>query len=73
MLSALTELALEIEGVELERLELAVSPEFRRVTTTVHLRGRGEEGLGEDVTYQADLHDAFPLPPVEGEWTLASF
>ena len=40
--------------------ELAVSPEFRRVTTTVHLRGGGEEGLGEDVTYQADLHDTFP-------------
>jgi hypothetical protein len=67
------ELVLDVEGVEQERLELAVSPEFRRVTTTVHLRGRGEEGLGEDVTYQADLHEPFPLPPVEGQWTIASF
>ena len=66
-------LALEVEGVELERRELAVSPEFRRVTTTVHLHGGGEESLGEDVTYQADLHDTFPEPSVAGRWTLASF
>ena len=73
MLNALLGLALEIEGVELERRELAVSPEFRRVTTTIHLHGGGEEGLGEDVTYQADLHDTFPEPAVAGEWTIASF
>jgi hypothetical protein len=73
VLKSLLDLALEIEGVELERQELAVSPEFRRVTTTVHLRGAGEEGLGEDITYQADLHDTFPLPPVAGGWTIDSF
>ena len=73
MLNALMELGLEIEGVELERRELAVSPEFRRVTTTVHLRGGGEEGLGEDVTYQADLHDTFPEPAIAGQWTIALF
>jgi uncharacterized protein (TIGR01777 family) len=71
MLNELMGLALEIESVELERQELAVSPEFRRVTTTVHLQGGGEEGLGEDVTYQADLHDTFPEPPVAGRWTIA--
>ena len=43
-----------------------MSPEFRRVTTTVHLRGRGAEGRGEDVTYQPDLHDPFPVPDVAG-------
>jgi len=43
------------------------------VTTTVRLRGGGHEGLGEDVTYQPDLHESFPLPEVNGEWTLASF
>jgi hypothetical protein len=73
VLSALLGLALEIEVVELERRELAVSPEFRRVTTTVHLHGGGEEGLGEDVTYQADLHDTFPEPSIVGRWTIASF
>src|SRR5262249_19167186 len=69
----LLELELEVDGVELERRELALSPEFRRVTTTVHLRGRGVEGLGEDVSYQPDLHDAFPVPAVVGRWRLASF
>ena len=73
MLNSLLELPVEVDGVELERQELAVSPEFRRATTTVHLRGGGEEGLGEDVTYQADLHDTFPEPPVAGSWTVASF
>ena len=33
-------LTLEIERYELERRELAVSPEFKRVTTTVVLHGR---------------------------------
>ncbi len=50
-----------------------MSPEFRRVTTTVHLRGGGAEGRGEDVTYQPDLHDPFPVPDVVGRWTLGSF
>ncbi|HEX7310927.1 MAG TPA: hypothetical protein VF232_07085 [Gaiellaceae bacterium] len=72
-MTQLTDLALEIEGVELGRKEIMVSPEFRRVTTIVQLRGAGEEGLGEDVTYLADLHDDVPVPPVAGSWTLGSF
>ena len=43
------------------------------MTTIVQLRGGGEEGLGEDVTYLADLHDDVPVPPVAGSWTLGSF
>jgi L-alanine-DL-glutamate epimerase-like enolase superfamily enzyme len=50
-----------------------VSPEFRRVTTTVRLQGGGHEGLGEDVTYFYELHEHVPLPHVAGHWTLASF
>ena len=73
MVSTLAGLALEIDEVELGRNELEVSPEFRRVTTIVQLRGGGEEGLGEDVTYLADLHDDVPLPQIAGRWTLASF
>jgi hypothetical protein len=69
----LAALALEIEDVELGRHEVAVSPEFRRVTTIVKLRGGGEEGHGEDVTYLADLHDDVPVPDVAGSWTLESF
>jgi hypothetical protein len=69
----LADLALEIDSVELGQKEIMVSPEFRRVTTIVQLRGAGEEGLGEDVTYLADLHDDVPVPPVTGNWTLGSF
>ena len=73
MLKTLLELPLVVEDVSLERQGLAVTPEFDRVTTTVHLSGGGEEGLGEDITYQADLHDSFPLPPVAGSWTIDTF
>jgi hypothetical protein len=69
----LGELAVAVEGVAFDRRELAVSPEFQRVTTTVRLLGAGCEGMGEDVTYQANLHDEFPVPDVVGEWTLDSF
>jgi hypothetical protein len=73
VLNTLAGLALEIDAVELGRKEIQVSPEFRRVTTIVHLRGRGEEGVGEDVTYLADLHDDVPVPEIAGRWTLDSF
>ena len=59
-------LAVEIESVERDRLVLDVSPEFQRVTTVVHLRGDGVEGVGEDVTYDPGLHapERSPEPPV---------
>ena len=49
---------------------------FTRKTTTVSLRGGGHVGRGEDVTYDADEHDALAeagLPSLAGEYTLASF
>jgi len=49
---------------------------FTRKTTTVMLGGDGETGLGEDVTYEADEHDALAqdgLPSLAGEYTLRSF
>ncbi len=49
---ALADLPLEIEGYELEGLELQI-PGFERLSTVIHLRGGGEDGLGEDVTYDA--------------------
>ena len=51
------ELPVEIEEVELERLEVTFG-EWTRATTVVHLRGRGAEGVGEDVTYQPEHHTA---------------
>lgn len=66
---------LEIDGYELTGLELQAS--FLRKTTIVTLAGGGERGAGEDVTYDADEHDALqargPDLPLEGSWTLESF
>jgi L-alanine-DL-glutamate epimerase-like enolase superfamily enzyme len=67
------DLPLLVEGYALEGLELE-RPEFTRKTTVVRLRGAGEEGAGEDVTYAAEEHDAQqargPVLPLEGRWTL---
>jgi len=71
------ELALEIEGYGLERLEAEVTRDFTRVTTLIRLRGNGEEGLGEDVTWYTEAHDreqaAGASRPLGGTWTLESF
>lgn len=66
----IAELPIEIDGYGVERRELAVSTGFTRVTTTVLLRGGGERGEGEDVTYTAEEHDGFPLDlPLAGAAT----
>jgi L-alanine-DL-glutamate epimerase-like enolase superfamily enzyme len=68
---------LEVESYELERHEQPVTRGFTRVTTVVRLRGGGEEGLGEDVTWYSEHHDreqaAGPVLPLVGEWTLESY
>jgi hypothetical protein len=63
-------LPVEIDRLELERREFAVSPEFTRVTTTIVLHGGGETGRGEDVTYYPLLHDDYPRPDLTGSRTL---
>jgi hypothetical protein len=66
-------LEMVVESVKLERNELRVTPEWSRVTTIVHVSGDGAEGVGEDVTYQPEPHDAPPIPDVAGSWTLDSY
>jgi hypothetical protein len=63
----LRDLDLVVEKFDTERQSVDVSSEFTRVTTTVVLTGRGEEGRGEDVTYTPKNHDWFPElePPFE--------
>ncbi len=74
---ALAGLELEIEDYALEPLQATVSSEFERKSTVIRLRGAGDEGLGEDVTYDAVDHDilqaAGPTLALAGRFTLASF
>ena len=58
----------EIEGLSLERRELALASGWTRVTTTVVLQGGGETGEGEDVTYDAPAHDEYPQPDLVGSY-----
>ena len=74
------DLTLEIEDVDFDHCQLAISPEFTRRTTIVKLRqgvttrGAEQEGRGEDVTYDPHEHEPHKLPFVDlkGSWTLGS-
>jgi L-alanine-DL-glutamate epimerase-like enolase superfamily enzyme len=70
-------LEVEIEEYALEPLSARVSSAFERSSTVIALRGAGEEGLGEDVTYDAVDHEilqaAGPCLPLAGRFTVASF
>lgn len=54
MLDALAQLPLQIEEISIERLARPSAAEGMRRTTLVWLRGNGQEGQGEDVTFQAE-------------------
>ena len=73
----LAALPLEIERYELEPLEQEVSSDFTRLTTVIRMAGGGQEGIGEDVTYDAldhvALQDAGPVQELAGSWTIESF
>ncbi len=75
--ATLAELDVEIEDYTLEPLQATVSSEFERKSTVIRLHGAGEEGIGEDVTYDAVDHDilqaAGPILPLAGRFTLAGF
>jgi L-alanine-DL-glutamate epimerase-like enolase superfamily enzyme len=68
------DLDVAIDDYAVQRRELDVSPEFKRVTTTVVLHGADETGQGEDVTYTAADHDDFPAHEMlAGTWTLHEY
>jgi L-alanine-DL-glutamate epimerase-like enolase superfamily enzyme len=75
----LADLPLTVESYELEGLARDVSSGFRRQTTVVHLQGGGEDGVGEDVVYDAEDHDhlqaagAYLDLATDGETTLGDF
>jgi hypothetical protein len=70
-------LGLEIEEYALQGLQANVSSDFDRRSTLIVMRGRGQEGVGEDVIYDAVDHEIAqaqgPTLDLAGSHTLASF
>jgi hypothetical protein len=72
------DLEVTVDGYGLRRRERETTSDFTRVTTEVSLRGGGRVGRGEDVTYDADNHDALgaasdPFGDLAGQYTLREF
>jgi L-alanine-DL-glutamate epimerase-like enolase superfamily enzyme len=74
---AVRHLPLVVDGYSLQGLQQGVSSGFLRKTTSIGLAGLGEQGTGEDVTYDAEEHDRQqelgPVLPLAGRWTLETF
>src|SRR3954452_7129562 len=73
----IADLPIEVDSYELEGLERDVSSDFTRLSTVIHLHGKGETGVGEDVVYDAldhiALQDAGPVQDLTGPRTLRDF
>jgi L-alanine-DL-glutamate epimerase-like enolase superfamily enzyme len=71
---SLSSLSVEVEAYSLEGLQADVSSDFTRLSTVIHMRGGGQEGVGEDVTYDAldhvALQDAGVVLDLAGKRTL---
>jgi L-alanine-DL-glutamate epimerase-like enolase superfamily enzyme len=74
---SLSSLPVVVDGYSLEGLEANVSSDFTRLSTVIRMTGGGEEGVGEDVTYDAldhvALQDAGPVLDLAGSRTLGEF
>jgi hypothetical protein len=67
---AVAGLTVRVDGYTLQRRESATPGGWTRVTTTVLLDGDGATGEGEDVTYEAEMHDGVPAGlMLAGTWT----
>jgi L-alanine-DL-glutamate epimerase-like enolase superfamily enzyme len=71
---AIADLPITVDEYDLEANDREYSPEFTRGSTIIHLRGGGEEGIGEDVIYDVLDHvahrDAGPVHDLTGPKTL---
>jgi hypothetical protein len=69
------ELPVKVESYELEGRDREFSPQFTRPSTLIRLRGEGQEGIGEDVTYDVLDHiahrDAGPVHDLSAPQNLA--
>jgi hypothetical protein len=73
---ALADLPLTVADDTLDRRESDTSSGFTRVTTLFELHGDGERGVGEDVTYDTEDHDALTTTrdfDLAGEYTFGEF
>jgi len=69
---AVAGLTVTVDGYRLERRESQTPSGWTRVTTTVVAEGDGVTGEGEDVTYDAAMHDGVPGElMLAGTWSLA--
>jgi L-alanine-DL-glutamate epimerase-like enolase superfamily enzyme len=70
----LADLPVRVDDYSLKGLQANVSSGFERLTTIVHMHGRGVEGVGEDVVYDAEDHVALqqagPVHDLSGDHTL---
>jgi hypothetical protein len=67
-------LSVKVDGYRLERRESTTPSDWTRVTTTVVAEGDGAIGEGEDVTYEAAMHDGVPDGlMLAGTWRLDDF
>ena len=57
---SLADLEVRIDDYSLQRRESQTPSGWSRVTTTVVMQGDGAQGEGEDVTYDAAMHDGVP-------------
>jgi hypothetical protein len=72
--SAVAGLTVKVDGYDLRRHESQTPSGWTRVTTEVAFSGDGADGLGEDVTYDAAMHDGVPDDlMLAGTWSLEDF
>ena len=60
----IAELPVQIDSVDYTPLVRDISSGFTKITTVMRLRGGGEEGLGEDVTWDQIDHIEFARHPI---------
>ena len=71
---SVADLELRVDGYELQRRESVTPSGWTRVTTAVVLSGDGQAGQGEDVTYDAAMHDGVPDGlMLAGTWSFEDF
>jgi len=71
---SVADLELRVDGYELQRRESVTPSGWTRVTTAVVLSGDGQTGQGEDVTYDAAMHNGVPDElMLAGTWSFEDF